>query len=96
MKHRAWIAAALLACALPLATADESQVQLKDDPSRVLVIAGCSACHSADYIQMNSPFMSHAGWTAEVRKMIDAMGAPIPEENVAPIVNYLTRYYGVK
>ena len=29
----------------------------------------CVACHSVDYIQMNSRFMDKAGWTASVNKM---------------------------
>jgi hypothetical protein len=45
---------------------------------------------------MNSPFLKRAAWEAEVRKMIKVMGAPIPEQEVATIVDYLTRNYGVE
>ena len=58
--------------------------------------ANCSICHSLDYIQMNSPFMKRAAWEAEVRKMIKVMGAPIAEEKVQTLVDYLTRNYGVE
>ncbi len=44
---------------------------------------------------MNSRFMARAAWEAEVRKMMKVMGAPIPEGDVAAIVDYLTEHYGV-
>jgi hypothetical protein len=45
---------------------------------------------------MNAPFMKRAAWEAEVRKMIKVMGAPIAEEKVQPLVDYLTKNYGVE
>jgi len=39
------------------ALADESQVKLKDGEGKQLVQANCIACHSLDYIPMNSPFL---------------------------------------
>jgi hypothetical protein len=78
------------------AGADETQLKLKDAPEAVLVRASCSGCHSLDYIQMNSPFMNRAGWEAEVRKMIKAMGAPVRDEDVGAIVSYLTHNYGLE
>jgi hypothetical protein len=91
------IAIALVALgSLAAARADESALRLKDGPEAVTVRAQCSICHSVDYIQMNAPFMKKAGWEAEVRKMMKAMGAPVPEEEVARIVDYLTRNYGVE
>jgi sulfite dehydrogenase (cytochrome) subunit B len=74
---------------------DERSLQLRDAPEAVTVLAGCSGCHSVDYIEMNSPFLNRSGWEAEVRKMMKAYGAPIREDDVGPIVSYLTRYYGV-
>jgi hypothetical protein len=43
---------------------------------------------------MNSSFLNRAAWEAEVRKMMKVMGAPIPENDVGPIVDYLTQHYG--
>ena len=83
------------ACALA-SQADESALQLRDGPEVLTVRAYCSMCHSIDYIQMNSTFMKRAGWEAEVRKMVKVMGAPVPEEDVARIVDYLTRHYGAE
>jgi cytochrome c5 len=90
---RAAIALLALACARA-ARADEAALQLKEGPEAVVVRAYCSMCHSIDYLQMNSTFMKRAGWEAEVRKMVKVMGAPVPEEDVARIVDYLTRRYG--
>ena len=97
MNTFACTVAALLALGLPAAApADETRLRLKDAPELAAVRAHCSACHSVDYIQMNSPFMKKAGWEAEVRKMIKVMGAPIPEDEVARIVGYLAANYGVE
>ena len=78
------------------AVADESALRLKDGPDADLVRGVCSICHSADYIQMNSPFLTRAGWETEVTKMIKVFGAPISEQDLPRIVEYLTRNYGVE
>src|SRR5437867_1085541 len=76
------------------ARADESQIKLKDGPGKDAVLTNCVACHSLDYIPMNSPFLNRAGWEASVNKMIKAMGAPIRPEEVPEIVDYLSKNYG--
>jgi sulfite dehydrogenase (cytochrome) subunit B len=76
------------------ARADESTVVLKDAPGRDAVQANCLACHSADYIVMNSPFLDEKGWRASVTKMINVMGAPITPEDAEEIVRYLSANYG--
>ena len=78
------------------AQAGEAGIELKAAPQTALVRARCSICHSADYIPMNSAFMNKAAWEAEVKKMIKVMGAPIPDAEVAEIVDYLVSYYGVQ
>jgi sulfite dehydrogenase (cytochrome) subunit B len=92
-----WIMAALV-CLASVGTfaAEKSDMVLKEGPDAALTTGHCTACHSADYIVMNSAFLNKAGWTAEVNKMIKVMGAPIPEDQAARIVAYLTRYYGVE
>ena len=91
MKASLIVCAALLAAGA--AVAQESKVQLKDGPGRDKANA-CIACHSVDYIQMNSRFLDKAGWTASVNKMINAFGAPIPKEDVETIASYLAQNYG--
>jgi hypothetical protein len=75
------------------AGAQESKVQLKEGPGKDKAMQ-CVACHSLDYIQMNSRFLDKAGWTASVNKMINAFGAPIPKEDVETIATYLAQNYG--
>ena len=77
------------------ALAQEEKVVLKDAPGRDKAMQ-CLACHSLDYIQMNSRFLDKTGWTASVNKMINAFGAPIPKEDVDAIATYLNENYGKK
>jgi hypothetical protein len=91
---KACLLAALLSFA-SAASAQESKVQLKDGPGKDKA-AQCMACHSVDYLQMNSRFLDKAGWTASINKMINAFGAPIPKEDVEPIAAYLAEHYGRK
>jgi mono/diheme cytochrome c family protein len=77
-----------------LARAGEDAIELKDAPGRALVQANCVACHSLDYIQMNSPILDRKGWEGSVNKMIKVMGAPVKEEDVGAIVEYLSSAYG--
>ena len=67
--------------------------ELADAPGREKT-AQCGACHSLDYIRMNSRFLDLAGWTAVVNKMINAFGAPIPKDDVDAIARYLAVNYG--
>jgi mono/diheme cytochrome c family protein len=82
------LAAALIASPV---VADEKPIELKKAPGLDKVEANCAACHSLDYIQMNSPFPSAAVWDAEVTKMIKAFGAPIEDAEAAAIKDYLTQ-----
>ena len=98
---RALIIMALSAAlALPglsaVSLADEKPIELKKGPGLDKVEGNCAACHSLDYIQMNSPFMSAATWDAEVTKMIKAFGAPISDADAAAIKEYLKANYGAK
>ena len=76
------------------AVADEKPVELKQAAGRDAVEANCAACHSLDYIQMNSPFPNAALWDAEVTKMIKAFGAPISDADAKVIADYLKQNYG--
>lgn len=85
--------ALVLALAAGTTGAQEEKVVLKDAPGRDKAMQ-CLACHSLDYIQMNSRFLDKAGWTASVNKMINAFGAPIAREDVDAIATYLAENYG--
>ena len=76
------------------AAADEQAVELKPGPGKEVVENSCNACHSLDYIVINSPFLSEKQWEASVNKMIKTFGAPIEEAEAKQIVSYLTKTYG--
>ena len=89
------LAIALLAALVAApAAAEEKPVTLKKGPGLDQVEANCGACHSLDYIQMNSPFLSSALWDTEIAKMINAFGAPISEADARAIGDYLKANYG--
>jgi hypothetical protein len=50
----------------------------------------CLACHSADMV-LNQPALPKSVWQAEVTKMIQSYKAPVSEEDVVTIVDYLAR-----
>ena len=76
------------------ALADESAIKLQDAAGRDLVERNCVACHSLDYIPMNSPFLDRKGWEGSVTKMIKVMGAPIDDGDAKAIKDYLAKNYG--
>jgi sulfite dehydrogenase (cytochrome) subunit B len=76
------------------AVAGEKPVQLKNAVGADKVEANCAACHTLDYIPMNSTFLNAAGWDAEVTKMINAFGAPISPDDAKIIGDYLKANYG--
>ncbi len=53
----------------------------------------CLMCHSVGMV-MNQPDMTRAAWTVEVNKMRNAFKAPIPEDQVNTIVDYLMSIKG--
>jgi sulfite dehydrogenase (cytochrome) subunit B len=89
------LAIALLAALIAApATAQEKPITLKKGAGLDLVEANCGACHSLDYIQMNSPFLNATQWDASITKMIKVFGAPISEADARAIGDYLKANYG--
>lgn len=74
--------------------AQEPEVALKDGPGKALVAANCASCHSLDYIPMNWPILDRAGWEKSLKKMVDVMGAPIAQQDLPKILDYLAQAYG--
>ena len=89
-----WIAVVPVAVAATIVAAAEQRVELKAGAGRDKVEANCVACHSLDYIVVNSPFLTRQVWDAEVTKMIKAFGAPISDADAKEIVDYLSANYG--
>ena len=84
-------AAVLLAAPI---RADEQPIDLKAAAGKEVVEANCGSCHSLDYIQMNSPFLTDKVWEAEVSKMIKTYNAPIADADAKIILDYLIKNYG--
>jgi hypothetical protein len=74
--------------------ADETSLHLADGPGLDRVQSYCSMCHSLDYILMNSPFQDKAAWEKTVNKMVKALGAPLPPDDIPVVVSYLDSHYG--
>jgi cytochrome c551/c552 len=82
--------AAVLRIELPPETAS-----FKPAPGADLANGQCLTCHSVDYVVMQPP-LPRTFWVASVKKMSEKYGAPVPEDQVETLVNYLTRNYGVE
>ncbi|SPS00588.1 SorB family sulfite dehydrogenase c-type cytochrome subunit [Cupriavidus taiwanensis] len=54
----------------------------------------CAICHSADYVSYQPPGLTLAQWTAEMKKMQQAYGAPIDDAEVEQLGAYLAVAYG--
>jgi mono/diheme cytochrome c family protein len=62
-------------------------------PGRAEFVTACVVCHSPRYITMQ-PRFSRTTWLSEVKKMKDAYGAHISEEQVQKITDYLVSING--
>ena len=106
--HKQIIAVACLAAGLLYATPAWVQDKIEIKSTKVDLPAGdslfpgegadainnnCLACHSADMV-LNQPALPKATWEAEVHKMITTYKAPVDEQDVAAIVEYLVKTKG--
>lgn len=73
---------------LPMETAT-----FKNSPGAELAAGNCMVCHSTEYISTQPP-LTRTAWKASVEKMRAKFGAPIPEDQVEKLVDYLTTAYG--
>jgi cytochrome c551/c552 len=53
----------------------------------------CLTCHSVEYV-VTQPRMPRSFWKASIEKMRAKFGADIPEDQLAPILDYLVANYG--
>jgi sulfite dehydrogenase (cytochrome) subunit B len=67
---------------------------LQPGPGADLASGQCLICHSAEYITTQPPGKPLAFWKAEVEKMRKVYGAPIQDDQINPIAEYLARSYG--
>lgn len=92
----------ILGCATVAATATAAEIALPPENTQLiesplhgyaLAQALCLTCHSPDYIAYQPP-SGPAYWRAAVLKMQKVFAAPIPDEAIDPIVEYLIATYG--
>ena len=89
----------------PAAKAGSSQVhsivlpkyppEIQPGPNVEIYSKDCLLCHTARYVSMQPRFPKSV-WQSEVKKMVDAYGAPIPDADQALIVEYLVAVKGVE
>src|SRR4051812_14871629 len=65
----------------------------KQDAGADVANGQCLICHSVEYVT-TQPRMPKTFWKAEVQKMQQKYGAPIPDSQVEEVVDYLTKNYG--
>jgi sulfite dehydrogenase (cytochrome) subunit B len=90
----AWLATCnAIAAPVNYQTPKETAV-FKPGPNLDVVQKNCSACHSADYVNIQPPMKNRQQfWQAEVTKMIKVYGAQIDDADVGKIVEYLATTY---
>lgn len=94
---------ALAAAASPLARAIEitlpaEKLRLTESPlpGATLAAAFCYMCHSAEYSLYQPPTSPRAYWKNTVIKMQKTFGAPIPDDAIDPLTDYLVKTYGAE
>ena len=84
-----WLAqSAPVSITLPVETA-----ALRKAPGVEIAAMQCMTCHSAEYIN-TQPSLTRTAWKASVDKMRAKFGAPIPEDQVEKLADYLAAAYG--
>ncbi len=78
---------------LPQETARYTPSEL---PGYPLVERNCLICHSAHYVQYQPPSSPREYWDKIVKKMKHPFGAFFPDEDIAPMVDYLVKTYGAE
>ena len=84
---------AVLAAAAPAFKSMQAQfpadtASFPDGPNVKIVNQNCLACHSADMV-LDQPLLPRATWAAEVTKMRATYKAPLRDEDIPLIVDYL-------
>ncbi len=94
---------AALALLLSIASAHAKEINLPPDgvPLKPAALPGydkarqvCVVCHSAEYMQYQPPLAARPYWAAVVTRMKKVFNAPLADEDMPDIVDYLVRTYG--
>lgn len=73
---------------------ETTQYAASELPGYALVQSHCLICHSAHYVLYQPPSSSRDYWEKTVKKMKHPFGAFFPDEDIAPMVDYLVKTYG--
>ena len=65
-----------------------------EHPGYAAAMTYCATCHSSEYVRMQPLNMTPIYWKATVTKMKKAFGAPIPDDQLDVITEYLVKTYG--
>lgn len=65
-------------------------------PGYNLALQNCMICHSAQYVSTQPSTSTRAYWDATVKKMKKPFGAPLKDEDIPAIVDYLVKTYGAE
>ena len=94
---------ALMFAAAPAAQALEIQLpqetasyQPSELPGYRLVQQNCMTCHAAQYVSSQPSSLGRAYWDATVKKMKTAYGAPLRDEDLPVMADYLVKTYGAE
>ena len=74
---------------------DTMQWRSSELPGYQLSLQKCSICHSAHYAEYQPPNSGPGYWNAQVLRMKNVFKAPISDEDVPLIVDYLNKNYGI-
>lgn len=73
---------------------DVEQLKPSPLPGYAKAQANCVACHSAEYMLYQPPSAPRGYWENMVKRMKTVFKAPIPDEDMPAIVDYLVKTYG--
>ena len=74
-------------------TLPQFPLAMPDGPNLAIYQQHCLLCHPSRYVTMQPRFPKTV-WEKEVKKMVDAYGAPITAQEQAQIVEYLVAIKG--
>jgi mono/diheme cytochrome c family protein len=75
---------------------DGMQLKASLLPGYAKAQANCVACHSAEYMLYQPPTAPRPYWDAMVKRMKAVFKAPVPDEDMPAIVDYLVKTYGAE
>jgi mono/diheme cytochrome c family protein len=108
MKSRQFVIFGTFICAAALAGSalaatktiqlppDAEQLKASPLPGYAKAQANCVACHSAEYMVYQPPTAPRGYWENMVKRMKGVFRAPIPDEDMPVLVDYLVKTYGAE